>query len=183
MRFYAPAPVRAKRVPPAQGAPLAPARIRSGSPSFTSFQKRFPMLLLFSNFPMTKQRVSLAKLSRQSAAASAAIFLRREARIIVCLRKIFLCCFPGNCKQFSIDLYHFISSCFPYQNFQRVPSSVLDKKTESFFGSFPLRIYLYSGIPTLALSKSGYRSKVIPSSQPVIQAPVCLIVECIIHGL
>ena len=28
-----------------------------------------------------------------------------------------------------------------------------------------------SGIPTLALSKSGYRSEVIPPSQPVIQAP------------
>ena len=29
------------------------------------------------------------------------------------------------------------------------------------------------GIPTLALSKSGSRSKVTPSSQPVLQAPVC----------
>ena len=36
--------------------------------------------------------------------------------------------------------------------------------------------YTYlSGIPTLALSKSGYRSKVTPSSQPVTQAPVCLL--------
>ena len=31
-------------------------------------------------------------------------------------------------------------------------------------------------IPTLALSKSGSRSKVIPSSQPVTQAPVSYIV-------
>jgi hypothetical protein len=30
-------------------------------------------------------------------------------------------------------------------------------------------------IPTLALSKSGYRSKVAPSSQPVTQAPVCIL--------
>ena len=34
-----------------------------------------------------------------------------------------------------------------------------------------------SGIPTLALSKSGSRSKVIPSSQPVTQAPVYFIVK------
>jgi len=37
------------------------------------------------------------------------------------------------------------------------------------------KIHVYqSGIPTLALSKSGYRSKVLPYSQPVTQAPVCL---------
>ena len=41
----------------------------------------------------------------------------------------------------------------------------------------------FSGIPTLALSKSGYRSKVVPSSQPVIQAPVCSIVVFIINRL
>ena len=34
-----------------------------------------------------------------------------------------------------------------------------------------------TGVPTLALSKSGYRSKVTPSSQPVLQAPVCSIVQ------
>ena len=34
----------------------------------------------------------------------------------------------------------------------------------------------FSGIPTLALSKSGSRSKVIPSSQPVLQAPVFLFI-------
>ena len=38
-----------------------------------------------------------------------------------------------------------------------------------------------TGIPTLALSKSGYRSKVTPSSQPVLQAPVCSVVADIIH--
>ena len=39
----------------------------------------------------------------------------------------------------------------------------------------------FSGVPTLALSKSGYRSKVIPSSQPVIQAP--LLFNCIYNTL
>lgn len=36
-------------------------------------------------------------------------------------------------------------------------------------------------VPTLALSKSGHRSKVTPSSQPVTQAPVCSVFWVIIH--
>ena len=46
-------------------------------------------------------------------------------------------------------------------------------------GSYPIWVTSaknVTGIPTLVLSKSGYRSKVTPSSQPVIQAPVRLIV-------
>ena len=40
-----------------------------------------------------------------------------------------------------------------------------------------VKMHVVTGIPTLALSKSGYRSKVTPSSQPVLQAPVCFIVN------
>ena len=36
-------------------------------------------------------------------------------------------------------------------------------------------------VPTLALSKSGHRSKATPSSQPVTQAPVCSVFWVIIH--
>ena len=42
---------------------------------------------------------------------------------------------------------------------------------------------LFSVIPTLALSKSGYGSKVIPSSQPVTQAPLLSIFTCIVTHL
>ena len=38
-----------------------------------------------------------------------------------------------------------------------------------------------TAVPTLALSKSGHRSKVTPSSQPVTQAPVCSVFWVIIH--
>ena len=37
-------------------------------------------------------------------------------------------------------------------------------------------------LPTLALSKSGHRSKVVPSSQPVTQAPVHLVDDCIVRS-
>ncbi len=48
--------------------------------------------------------------------------------------------------------------------------------------SFRINLLFLQGIPTLALSKSGSRSKVTPSSQPVIQAPVCLIfINMVIH--
>ena len=36
-------------------------------------------------------------------------------------------------------------------------------------------------VPTMAISKSGHRSKVTPSSQPVTQAPVCSVFWIIIH--
>ncbi len=48
--------------------------------------------------------------------------------------------------------------------------------------SFRINLLFLQDIPTLALSKSGSRSKVTPSSQPVIQAPVCLIfINMVIH--
>ena len=50
------------------------------------------------------------------------------------------------------------------------------KKGSHRFGNFQVSFVLPKvcafGIPTLALSKSGSRSKVLPSSQPVTQAPV-----------
>ena len=49
------------------------------------------------------------------------------------------------------------------------------KKGKSPIWQFP-RIHEGTGIPTLALSKSGYGSKVIPSSQPVTQAPRCALI-------
>ena len=48
--------------------------------------------------------------------------------------------------------------------------------------SFRINLLFLQGIPTLALSKSGSRSKVTPSSQPVIQAPVFLnFINMVIH--
>ena len=49
--------------------------------------------------------------------------------------------------------------------------------------NFVLPNFLVSGVPTLALSKSGSRSRVIPSSQPVTQAPVDSIIACIVQPL
>ena len=61
------------------------------------------------------------------------------------------------------------------------------KKGSYRFGNFLNVLLLFNIlallIPTLALSKSGYRSKVTPSSQPVIQAPAYLIVFFIIPSL
>ena len=57
-----------------------------------------------------------------------------------------------------------------------------NKKGSSRPVSFRINLLFLQGIPTLALSKSGSRSKVTPSSQPVIQAPVCLIfINMVIH--
>ena len=71
--------------------------------------------------------------------------------------------FTGNIKLCSVYLYHF------------TPPQKLQQKRSYRFGNSKNSVVppniLVSGIPTLALSKSGSRSKVTPSSQPVYKLP------------
>ena len=78
-----------------------------------------------------------------------------------------------------------LPSCPPGSHRDR-RSHLLPNETETTNRGHPIgwplqKIRICPGLPTLALPKSGHRSKVAPSSQPVLQAPVCSVVADIIH--
>ena len=84
-------------------------------------------------------------------------------------------------RQFPNMMTSFLRICFGIFLFNysaetngRIKKEAADLVTSSEIHDCP-------SVPTLALSKSGNGSKVIPSSQPVIQAPRCLIVIYIIQ--